>query len=114
MEGIRIFLVGATLFAENVAQMLQTCDAVEQIDLFETISAATLPIKNSPPDVLILADIEDTQLQDITPYLLTCPDTTVICTDHQSTLMRLITTRLVRASLTDLFKSITNIKGIAV
>jgi len=114
MEGIRIFLIGATLFAENVAQMLQTCDHFEQIELFETISAAAVPIKNSPPDVLILADIDDAQLQDITPYLWTCPDITVICADHQSTFMKLITTRLVHASLTDLVKAISNVKRITV
>lgn len=114
MEGIRIFLVGATLFAENVAQMLQTCEVFEQIELFETISAATLPIKNSPPDVLIFADIDISKLQEITPYLLICPDITVICTDHQSTLMRLITTRLVHASLSDLVKSINKVKRIIV
>ena len=114
MEGIRIFLVGATLFAENVTQMLRTRDVVEQVEQFETLSAAILPIKNSPPDVLILADTDVTKLQDIIPYLLICPDITVICTDHQSTLMRLITTRLVHASLSDLIKSITKVKRITV
>jgi len=114
MEDICIFLVGTTLFAENIAQMLQTWDVVKQIEQFDTLAAAILPIKNSHPDVLILVDIDVTKLQDITPHLLICPDITVICTDHQSTLMRLITTRLVHASLTDLVKSITNVKRITV
>ena len=114
MEDICIFLVGTTLFAENVAQMLQTCDVVKQIEQFETLSAAILPIEKSPPNVLILADVDIAELQDVTPLLLICPDITVICTDHQSTLMKLITTRLVHASLPDLVKSITNVKRITV
>ena len=112
MEGIRIFLVGNTLFAENVAQMLHACEVIEQIERFDELSDAMLPIENSPPDVLILADIDTVNLQGTTPFLPICPDIPVICTDHQSTFMKLITTRLVNARLPDLVKSITDVKRI--
>ena len=112
MEGMRLFIVGNTLFAENVAQMLLVCGMIEQIERFEALSDAILPIENSPPDVLILADVDTDNFQGDIPFLPICPDIPVICIDHQSTFMKLITTRLVNARLHDLVKSITDVKRI--
>ena len=110
MDGIRVFLVGNTLYAEGVAHMLQTSGIFSAVERFETLPDVISPIQRTPPDVLILADVESTPSGGDTPFLPICPDIPVICTDSDSTNLKLITTALVNASPNNLFRIITTVK----
>jgi hypothetical protein len=110
MDGIRVFLVGNTLFAESVARLLQASGAFCAVERFETLPVAVAPIQLSPPDVLILADVNITTFRGDTPFLPICPDIPVICTDSDSTYLKLITTTYITASLSNLVGTITTVK----
>ena len=108
MEGIRVFLIGNTLFAESVARMLQVSGAFNAVELFETLPVA--PIQVSTPDVLILADVDIAASDGDTSFLTICPDIPVICIASDSNYMKLITTTHITASLSNLIGTITNVK----
>jgi len=110
MEGICVFLVGNTLFAESVAIMLQASEVFRTVERFETLSVAIAPIQFSPPDVLILADVDTITSKGDTSFLQICPDIPVICIDSDSTDMKLITTTHITASLSNLIGTITNVR----
>lgn len=106
MEGIRIFVVGNSLFADNVAQLLRASETVKQVDCFPGIADALHAIEKTPPNVLIFADVDTTILVGNTPFLPICPDIPVICTDHQSNILKLITSTHVSARLADLVNAV--------
>jgi hypothetical protein len=106
MEGIRVFLIGVSLFADTVAQLLRGCEMVGQVERFDSIPQALCSIDRRPPDLLILADVDTTLLVGDTPFLPICPDIPVICTDHESDILKLITTRHLSARLPDLIQAI--------
>ena len=110
MEGIRVFLIGNTLFAESVARMLQVSGAFNAVELFETLPVAAAPIQISTPDVLILADVDIAASDGDTSFLTICPDIPVICIASDSNYMKLITTTHITASLSNLIGTITNVK----
>jgi len=110
MDGIRVFLVGNTLFAESVARMLQASGVFSAVERFETLPVAISSIQLSPPNVLILADVDTTTSRGDTPFLPICPDIPVICTDSNSTYLKIITTAHVTASLNNLLGIITTVK----
>lgn len=112
MEGIFVFLVGSSLFADNVAHMLRESDTVSQVKCFPSISDALDSIDTKPPDVLIFADVDTTILVGNTPFLPICPDIPVICTDHQSNILKLITSTHVSARLPDLVNAVTTLKRV--
>lgn len=111
MEGIRVFLVGSSLFADSVAQMLRESETVIQVDCFSLIAEALHNIDAEPPDVLIFADVDTTIFVGDTPFLPICPDIPVICTDHQSNLLKLITSTNINARLPDLINALTFINS---
>lgn len=106
MEGIRVFLIGVSLFADNMAHLLSGFEMVGQVERFDSIPEALDSIDRCPPDVLVLADIDNTFMVGDTPFLPICPDIPVICTDHNSDILKLITTRHLSARLPDLIQAI--------
>lgn len=106
MDGIRVFLVGNTLFAESVELLLQTSGVFSAVERFETLPVAISSIQLSPPNVLILADVDTTTSKGDTPFLPICPDIPVICTDSNSAYLKIITTSHVNASLDNLIGTI--------
>lgn len=109
MEGIRVFIVGNSLFADNVAHVLRASETVKYVDCFHTIVEAFYSIDTNPPHVLIFADVDTSMLVGNTPFLVICPDIPVIYTDHKSNILKLIITTHVSARLTDLVNAVTSL-----
>ena len=109
MEGCRVLIVGNSLFAEGVEIMIRACGSVG-VDCLPTIDMAVQMIDQQPPDVLILADVDVINLVGNTPFLPICPDIPVICMDHQSQLLKLITSTNVNARLPDLVNALKLLK----
>lgn len=112
MEEIRVYVVGSSMFADNVAHMLRASEMLKQVDCFPTIADALYSIDSNPPHVLIFADVDTTMLVGDTPFLPICPDIPVICTDHQSDVLKLITSTHVTARLPDLVTAVTALKRV--
>ena len=112
MEGIRVYVVGSNLFADSVAHMLRASETVKQVDCFSSIAEALPSIDSHPPHVLIFVDVDTTMLVGDTPFLLFCPDIPVICIDHESNILKLITTTHVSARLPDLVNAVTALRQV--
>lgn len=111
MYGIRVFLIGNTLFAESVTILLQASGVFDAVERFETLLLAATLIQASPPDVLILADIDTAVFKGDMTFLLIYPDFPVICIDSGSNLMKIITTKHITADLNNLIGTISTVKN---
>ena len=111
MEEIRVFLIGNTLFAESVTLLLQASKVFNAVERFETLLLAATLIQVSPPDVLILADMDTAVLKGDMAFLLIYPDFPVICIESDSNLMKIITTKHITADLTNLIGTISTVKN---
>lgn len=112
MEGIRVYVVGSSLFADNVANILRASETVKQVDCFSSIAEALQSIDTKPPHVLVFVDVDTAMLVGDTPFLPICPDIPVICTDHANNILKLITTTHVSARLPDLINAVTTLKRV--
>lgn len=110
MAGFCVFLVGNTYYADHVADMLRASGEVDQLELFGTIREAIQPIQDSPPNVLILVDVDALDLKGDTPFLPIRPEIPVIFTDIHNTTMKLITTTNISANRLDLLQTISAVK----
>lgn len=111
MKGIHVFLVGSGLFAENVATMIRECGAVGRVDCFPSLEMTTQHIEKQPPDILIIADVDSTFLVGNIPTMPIWEDIPVIFTDHQSNILKLITSINLPARLPDLLDALTILKN---
>ncbi len=108
-----MYVVGSSLFADNVAHMLRASETVKQLDCFSSIAEALHSIDKHPPHVLVFVDVDTTMLVGDTPFLPICPEIPVICTDHQSNILKLITSTHVSARLPDLVNAVTALRKVA-
>lgn len=108
MDGIRVFLIGSTLFAESVTLLLQASGVFNAVERFETLLLATTLIQVYPPDVLILADIDTAEFNG---EMIFSPIYPVICIDSDSNLMKIITTKHITADLNNLIGTISTVKN---
>jgi len=111
MDGIRVFLIGNTLLAESLTILLQASGVIMDVERFETLLLAATLIQASPPDVLILADIDTEVFKSDMAFLLIFPDFPVICINSDSNLMKIITTKHITADLNNLFGTISTAKN---
>ena len=109
-----MFLIGSTLFAESVTLLLQASGVFNAVERFETLLLATTLIQVSPPDVLILADIDTAEFNGEMIFSPIYPDFPVICIDSDSNLMKIITTKHKTADLNNLIGTISTVKNASV
>jgi len=81
METRRVLIVGDTLFAENLTQMLAQ-DATVQIAGSVSSLEEALPTLNSCPlDAVIVAGVDRLPEAALSQFLLVYPDVSILCTD---------------------------------
>jgi len=102
METRRVYIVGDTLFAETLVQMLGEYEAIEVIGSAPTPSEALTRLQNQNPDVVIVAGVSES----IISLLVACPDLPVIHTDLNTNRIQVITNQTIDARISDLLTAI--------
>lgn len=105
-----MYVVGSSLFADNVANILRTSETIKQVDSFSSIIEVLQSIDTQPPHVLVFVDMDTAMMVGDTPFLPICSDIPIICTDHESSILKLVTTTQVSARLPDLVNAVTALR----
>jgi DNA-binding NarL/FixJ family response regulator len=106
MKTRRVCIVGDSLFAETLGQMLAGAQAVEVVGLAATPEAALPVIEMQHPDAVIVAGVGKAPPGAVSQFLSVYPDLTVICTDLDTDEVRVISSQWVAARSDDLIKAI--------
>jgi DNA-binding NarL/FixJ family response regulator len=106
MKTRRVCIVGDTLFAETLGQMLGDAQAVEVVGFASTPEAALPVLEMQHPDAVIVAGVGQAPPAAVGQFLGVYPDLTIICTDLNTDEVRVISSQWVAARSDDLIKAI--------
>ena len=106
MKPRRVCIVGDSLFAETLGQMLADAQAVEVVGLAATPEAALSVLAMQHPDAVIIAGVCQAPPAAVSQFLSVCPDLTIVCTDLNADEVRVISSQWVAARSDDLIKAI--------
>ena len=106
MKARRVCIVGDSLFAETLGQMLAEAEAVEVVGFASTPEAALPVLEMQRPDAVIVAGVGKAPPAAVSQFLGVYPDLTIICTDLNADEVRVISSRWVAARSDDLIKAI--------
>jgi len=106
MKPRRVCIVGDSLFAETLGQMLGDAHAVEVIGFASTPEAALPVLEMQHPDAVIVAGVGEVPPAAVSQFLSVYPDLTIVCTDLNTDEVRVISSQWVAARGDDLIKAI--------
>jgi hypothetical protein len=106
----RVFVVGDSLFAETVAELLGHSPAVAVVGVAADVNAALAQLAAGPPDatpdVVIVLTSGDGREPDLYPLLAAYPDLPILRADLNANMLRLIRSERVEARAADLMAAI--------
>ena len=109
MDGRRVFIVGDSLLAEGLAQMLASYAGVGEVEVIgsaPTLEAALPLLKVKRPDVVIVAGTDEAATAIFGPLLTTHSDLPIIRADLSAHTVQVITSHRVEARTSDLLAAI--------
>jgi DNA-binding NarL/FixJ family response regulator len=81
MEMSRVFIVGDTLFAENLAKLLAADPTIQVTGTASSLEAALPQLKPCHPDAVIVAGVERVPDAAFARFLVENPEISILCTD---------------------------------
>lgn len=105
-ERHRILIVGDSLFAETLTQMLTGSGIVEVAGVSLTLGAALSWLQTQTPDVVIVAGPETGGPASVNPLLAANPDLSIIRADLNEDYVQIITSQRISAHRADLLATI--------
>ena len=108
MKARKVFIVGDSLFAETLAQMLGAVnsDTITVIGSAPTLEAALPLLKTQQPDAVIVASASELPAETLSQFLSVHPTLSILCADLGTHDVQVITRRRVAARSDDLIKAI--------
>jgi len=98
MKALCVFLVGKSLIADSMANLLLESKLIARLERFPTILIANDWIHIQNPDLLFIVDIEDRYILGNTPFMPICADIPVLCLDMHDSTLKLTKTNQVKAN----------------
>jgi chemotaxis response regulator CheB len=102
----QVFIVGDSLFAETLSQMLVSSGTVVTVGAASSLEEVLPLLETVHPDVVIVADTSDTEQVNFAPLLASHPDLPVIRADLNHDYVQIITSQRVGARRSDLLAAI--------
>ncbi len=109
MQPHRVFVVGSSLFAETLAQILGDSPTVTVIGTAPTPEAALPTFETEYPDAVIVAGPAETSQSTLGLLLTTNPDLPIIYADPNAEHMQVVTSQRVGAHPSDLMAALTKL-----
>jgi hypothetical protein len=81
MEARRIFIIGDTLFAETLANLLAADDTIQVSGTANTLDDALPQLKPCHLDAVIVAGVNRVPDAAFARFLVECPEMSILCTD---------------------------------
>lgn len=102
----RVFVVGDSLFAESVADLLGHSPAVMVVGVAATTQAALAQLSVCLPDIILILSSDEHAEVDLGPLLSRHPDLPILRADLNVNDLRLIRSQRVEARMADLLAAI--------
>jgi len=106
MELRNVFVIGDSLFAETLIQLLGDSQTVSVIGTASTPEDALPMLKNQSPDAVIVAVADESIVAAFTPILVANPNLPIIHADLNTNQMQVITNQSIDARVSDLLAAI--------
>jgi DNA-binding NarL/FixJ family response regulator len=106
MQRRRIFIVGDSLFAEGLTQMLANLRSVEVIGSAPTPDVALPSLVACLPDAVIVAGEDEMSTSAFGQLLAAYPDLPVICADLSRDTVQIVTSHRIGTRTSDLLAAI--------
>lgn len=107
MESCRVFIIGASLLAEGLAQLLADSRMVEVTGCAPTLEIALSLLETDCPDAVIVTVSGQSRSVLFEPLLTTCPDLSIIYVDlNRADRMQIITSRRIEPHTSNLLATI--------
>ena len=106
MERRTVVIVGDSLFAETLSQMLAQSDRVEVAACVPTVDAALLAIARRRPDAVIVAVTDRAVEHDYGSLIAAQPDLPIMYADVNADSVQIITSHRIGARSADLITAI--------
>lgn len=101
-----MFIVGSSLFAETLAQILEDSQAVTVVGNAPTLEAAMPSLERQSPDAVILAGAHKTVGAILAPLLVAHPNLPIIHADLSSNQVQVITHQPIDPHISSLLEAI--------
>lgn len=102
----RVFVVGDSLFAESVAELLEHSPALVVVGVAATVAAALVRLDDCQPDLVIVLSSGAGNGIDLGPLLSRYPDLPILRADLNVNDVRIFRSQRVDARLADLMAAI--------
>jgi CheY-like chemotaxis protein len=110
MTQYRIFVVGDSLFADTIVQMLRNGEVVEVLGTASGLEATVTWLETERPDAIIVAGTTEVDTGAIFgPLVAGYPDLPIIRTTLNARKIQVTTSRCIRADMPDLLDAITTL-----
>lgn len=107
MDTRLVFVIGESMFAETLAQMLSCCPDLQVCGSAPTFKAARRQIQADKPDVILVASARSSPQASLTRFILQHPGTTLIYADLCTNDLHVITSQsIVMRSFGDLLSAL--------
>lgn len=107
MESCRVFIIGASLLADGLAQLLADSRMVEVTGCAPTLELALSLLEVDCPDAVVVTESEPSRPVLFEPLLTTCPTLSIICVDlNRADRVQIITSRRIEPHRSDLLAAI--------
>jgi len=107
MNMYQLLIVGKSLYAEALGQMLASQEGLTVIGVAPTTEVALELLMTEHPDAVIMAGAGETAQAEVGPLLLEYPDLTVISANLDANHVQVITSERIDARLSELLAAIT-------
>lgn len=107
MSAHRVFVLGESLFADTIIQLLGRYEQICPLGTAKSIEAALRKDPTLAPDVFIIAEPAAGPGQDLTALGEAFPDVPVICADLRTNVLRVFSPVQLQARAGDLIAAIT-------
>jgi DNA-binding NarL/FixJ family response regulator len=81
MDTRRVLIVGDTLFAENLAQMLAQDETIQVVGTVPSLMEAVAALKANRPDTVLVAGVDRLPESALSDLLSVHPEVSIICSD---------------------------------
>jgi DNA-binding NarL/FixJ family response regulator len=102
----RVFIVGDSLFAETVAQLLGRSGALSVVGTAGDVTGALPLLAECQPDLVIVLSSGERDEFDFCPLLTGYPDLPIVCADLGANDLRIIRSQRLEARTSDLLAAI--------
>lgn len=101
METCRVLIVGDTLFADTLAQLLAKDEAIQVVGIAPSLQDAIPTMQAAQPDAVIVAGVYKLPESALSDLLSVQPAVSVICSDLSASELQVVVNQRVHVRSTD-------------